>query len=156
MEAAKEFPSFSLLPKEIRLPIWRYAAKTHRRIIPFYLPDLEYKYSFLNDNIPIPLLSVNREARTETLTSYTKIEGTDDKEDISYKAAFRSLLYFNPFRDLVGISSGIRHRIFRLIKGFEANGIYPGFVPLDDETPYFALCYPPRGGYKGQPVREMD
>jgi hypothetical protein len=130
MEPAKEFPSFPLLPKEIRLLIWHCAAKTHKRIILFRPPN---KKGFPYDNVPISLLSVNREARDETLKSYTKIEPIKACGKHSF-TVFGAPLYFKPFRDMVRMSADM---VFddgdMLLRGFEKNGICPDVTPFDEE-----------------------
>jgi hypothetical protein len=86
------------------------------------------------DNISIPLSAVNHEPRTETLKSYSKIEGRYD-EDISRRdTVFRAPFYFNPFHDTVGIITEMQfNSLDTLLKAFEENGLCAGVTALEKD-----------------------
>lgn len=73
--------------------------------------------------LPIALLSVNREARTEKLKIYKKVE--------SY--LFQVPCYFNPDRDLVDFTELWRYeegwrRKLKVVNAFERNGVEARYI----------------------------
>jgi hypothetical protein len=119
MESLKEFPSFQLLPTELRLKIYHHAiSDLPSHTIPFRSTTRKNRIY-----LPIALLSVNRETRSEVLKSYKKVE--------SY--LLRVPCYFNPDRDLVDLSELWRYEErgrsrLRVVRAFERNGVEARYI----------------------------
>jgi hypothetical protein len=119
MESIKEFPSFQLLPTELRLKIYHHAISSLPSRTLLFHSTTRRNYIYL----PITLLSVNHEAREEVLKSYNKIE--------SY--LLRVPCYFNPDRDLVDLSELWRYEErgrsrLRVVRAFERNGVEARYI----------------------------
>jgi hypothetical protein len=117
---------FPLLPKELRLNIWRHAANALNRTISIHTEKGLKTFSY--SPAPIPLLSVSREARIETLKSYTLLSSEQ----------LRSPCYFEPERDVVDVTESVVKNIQHvsdsdLVSIFEKYGITPRFVIFDKE-----------------------
>jgi hypothetical protein len=117
---------FPLLPKELRLNIWRHAANALNRTISIHTEKGRKTFSY--SPAPIPLLSVSREARIETLKSYTLVSSEQ----------LRSPCYFEPERDVVDLTESVVKNIQHVEDGdlvsiFEKYGITPRFVIFDKE-----------------------
>jgi hypothetical protein len=119
MEQEDKFLLFPLLPKELRLQIWRHATRSHRRRIVFqYISEED---SFTHVCAPIPLLSVNHESRVETLKLYTKIEAGPTPAS---GTNFHAPLYIQPHYDMMRLGMYMDTvRYLRVCQGLEENGI---------------------------------
>lgn len=139
-EQLGDFPQFSLLPKELRLQIWRHALQRYRFVkvkIPIlgrHFEDVQQEQLFggLEEELPIvrghqilsKFLRVNSESREAALRFYRVHVPCRFKSGKSIKPG---TLFFNPEFDILEIHPGWRKNIFAELvcglKKFDPRGV---------------------------------